>query len=200
MARVREAGLEDRILDVAFKVFGEQGFQATTIKDIAAGADISSGSIYTYFPDKESLFKATVKRTWESFIAELEKICAGTLSQSERVAALYDRGFSVLAAAVPLVKGMFVEAARLKLIESYLDRVCSIIDRILEPEPGSAMHRIWEETGARRLVVTRMLVLGILASTALIPGDAVDADLDSLREASKALLSQAAFMMNGSPA
>jgi AcrR family transcriptional regulator len=197
MARVREAGLEERILDTAFKAFGEQGFQATTIKDIAAGANISSGSIYTYFPDKESLFKATVTRAWEWFVEELEKISGGTLSQAERISALYDRGFSVLAVAVPLVKGMFVEASRLNLIEPYLDRVCIAIDRILEPDEGNESHRLWEETEERRLVVTRMLILGILASTALIPDGAVEKELDRLRDASRSLLSRAAFMMNG---
>jgi TetR/AcrR family transcriptional regulator, fatty acid metabolism regulator protein len=200
MSRVREAGLEDRILDTAFEVFGERGFQATTIKDIAAGAAISSGSIYTYFPDKESLFKATVTRTWETFIDELEKLCEGTLSQAERVASLYERGFSVLAAAVPLVKGMFVEAAKLNLIEPYLDRVCAAVDRILEPERGSESHEYWKKTVEKRLVITRMMVLGILASTALMPTDAVEEDIERLREASRALLSQAAFMMNGGQA
>jgi hypothetical protein len=45
-----------------------------------------------------------------------------------------------------------------------------------------------------------MLVLGILASTALMPTDAVEEDIERLREASRALLSQAAFMMNGGQA
>jgi AcrR family transcriptional regulator len=196
MARVREAGLEERILDVAFKVFGEHGFRTATIKGIAAGAGISPGSIYTYFPDKESLFKATVTRTWESFIGELERICGGKQPQVERIAELYDRGFSTLAAAVPLVKGMFVEASKLNLVEPYLDRVCTAVDRILEPEPGTERHEYWRETRQRRLLVLRTLVLGILASTALLPGEASGEDLDKLREASKSLLSQVPFMMN----
>ena len=60
MARLRDEGMETRIIRSAMDVFGEQGFQATTLKDIAAGAGISTGSIYTYFKDKEALFQATV--------------------------------------------------------------------------------------------------------------------------------------------
>jgi len=84
MARVREAGMEEKILDSAFTIFGEQGFMATTIKDIAAGAGISSGSIYTYFPDKEALFCAAVTRGWTCFIDELEKIDRRGLAKAER--------------------------------------------------------------------------------------------------------------------
>ena len=101
MARTREAGMEDRILDSAFAVFGERGFQATTLKEIASGAGISSGSVYTYFPDKETLFREAVNRGWASFIEEVEIISRGGLSRDERVAVLLDRGFSSLGRSPP---------------------------------------------------------------------------------------------------
>jgi len=101
MARVREAGMEDKILDSAFKVFGEQGFQATTVKAIAEGAGISSGSIYTYFPDKEALFKAAVDRGWSSFIEKIREINRSRVLREERISLLLDWSFSTLARSFP---------------------------------------------------------------------------------------------------
>jgi AcrR family transcriptional regulator len=191
MARIREAGMEERILDSAFKVFGEQGFAATTIKDIAAGADISSGSIYTYFPDKEALFRAAVRRGWTCFIDELEKIDRRGLAKAERSALLMDKGFSALSDALPLIRGMFFDASRLNLIEDNLDRVCLAIDALLAPGEGEAGQASWESTRPGRLLITRMIILGVLASVALVPQPAPEDIVDKLREATSSLLAQA---------
>lgn len=44
------------ILDAALALFSHQGFRATSIRDIAAKADVSTGSVYHHFQDKEELF------------------------------------------------------------------------------------------------------------------------------------------------
>jgi AcrR family transcriptional regulator len=190
MARVREEGLEDRILDSAFVTFGERGFLATTIKEIASGAGISSGTIYTYFPDKEAVFRAAVTRGWENFIAELERLAVGSDQRQERIDSLLSKGFEALGNALPLIRGMFFDASRLNLIEPYLERVCAGIDRLLAPEPRHRLASGWEAAAPRRLLVIRVLILGVLSSAALanqvFPGDMVR----RLREATNELLRQ----------
>lgn len=55
---------EDRpreITEAAFDAFAEQGFAATTVKDVARRAGVSKGLMYLYFKTKEELFKAVVK-------------------------------------------------------------------------------------------------------------------------------------------
>src|SRR5688572_23603012 len=44
-----------RILEVAQKLFTRQGFEATTTRDIAREADIAAGTLFNYFPTKESI-------------------------------------------------------------------------------------------------------------------------------------------------
>ena len=44
-----------RILDAAIQAFRQQGFEATTTRDIAAAADIATGTLFNYFPTKEAL-------------------------------------------------------------------------------------------------------------------------------------------------
>lgn len=45
------------ILETALKVFAEKGFHETSIQDICREAEISVGSIYFYFPNKEEVFE-----------------------------------------------------------------------------------------------------------------------------------------------
>jgi AcrR family transcriptional regulator len=61
--RRRSNARPDEILEAALAVFAERGFAAARMEDIAARAGVSKGTIYLYFADKESLFKALVEAT-----------------------------------------------------------------------------------------------------------------------------------------
>ena len=61
MAKLPDRYMEERrqeILDAARRVFVEKGYDAATINDIAAAADVSAGSIYRYFENKRDLIAA----------------------------------------------------------------------------------------------------------------------------------------------
>lgn len=44
-----------RLLDAALALFTEQGFEATTVRQIAARAEVSVGSVFVHFPSKAEL-------------------------------------------------------------------------------------------------------------------------------------------------
>lgn len=44
-----------RILDAAFQLFHEQGYNATSVATILREADVAAGSLYHFFPSKEEL-------------------------------------------------------------------------------------------------------------------------------------------------
>jgi AcrR family transcriptional regulator len=58
----RKAGRRAQILIAAAILFSQKGFRATTIKNIAEAADLSEGSIYNYFDDKEQVFVALLDK------------------------------------------------------------------------------------------------------------------------------------------
>lgn len=62
-----------RILDAALALFAERGFSATTMRDIAAAADVSLGLTYRYFSRKEDLAVAL----YEGMSAHLRDVIAG---------------------------------------------------------------------------------------------------------------------------
>ncbi len=51
-----------QILDVAEQLFLEIGYEATTTRAISARAEVSVGSLYQFFPDKEAILKALALR------------------------------------------------------------------------------------------------------------------------------------------
>lgn len=48
-----------RIITAAMRCVAEVGYAQTTIREIARAADMTSGSLYHYFPNKSELLKAT---------------------------------------------------------------------------------------------------------------------------------------------
>lgn len=51
------------ICSAALEVFGEKGFAAARLDEIARRAGVSKGTLYLYFKDKEDLFRAVVRNT-----------------------------------------------------------------------------------------------------------------------------------------
>lgn len=58
----RKARTAGSILDAAELLFLGRGFAATTIGDLSSAADVSIGSIYAHFGDKEGVYTALIDR------------------------------------------------------------------------------------------------------------------------------------------
>ncbi len=59
------------ILDAALMLFVERGFAATKLDDVARKAGLSKGSVYLYFENKETLFRAVVR---EMVLPEIKRV------------------------------------------------------------------------------------------------------------------------------
>ncbi|MGN6423184.1 MAG: TetR/AcrR family transcriptional regulator [Asticcacaulis sp.] len=60
--RLKPEQREAAILDAALEAFARHGFADARIEDIARVAQVSKGSVYLYFPTKQALFEALVRR------------------------------------------------------------------------------------------------------------------------------------------
>lgn len=60
--QARSQARVEQILDVAEKLFQDVGYEAATTRAIAAHAEVSVGSLYQFFPDKEAILKALAVR------------------------------------------------------------------------------------------------------------------------------------------
>ena len=82
MRRTKEDAEETRqkLLHSALEVFGEKGFAAPRLADIAAAAGLTRGAIYWHFKNKEELFLELIRSRINPFIQVVEEIFVRRLS------------------------------------------------------------------------------------------------------------------------
>jgi len=62
------------IVKAARRIFGERGFAATTMDDIAAGARVAKGAVYHHFSTKEALFEAVFEQASVDLVSDVARI------------------------------------------------------------------------------------------------------------------------------
>jgi AcrR family transcriptional regulator len=67
----------DRIVEIAAELFQQQGYDATSMQDIAAAGGINKSSLYHHISGKEELLSAICSRTLEQLHASLERAESG---------------------------------------------------------------------------------------------------------------------------
>lgn len=109
----REAQAEARrnqLLDVARRLFAEQGMERTSIKDIAVAAGVAQGLIYHYFRSKDDLFWAILER--DGPLPVLAAIFSGAeaLPVREFLIQALTRGYTAMAERQDLLRLVLHEA------------------------------------------------------------------------------------------
>ena len=80
--QLRSAQTRELILAAAARVFSEYGYLAGTTNRIAAAADISIGSLYQYFPNKDAILAALIDAHIDAGAARLAELFAEGLPAS----------------------------------------------------------------------------------------------------------------------
>jgi AcrR family transcriptional regulator len=80
--RVPRAFREEQLLDVAETLFAAQGYQGTSIEDIATSAGVTRPMIYLYFRSKDGIYLACLKRARARMEESIVK--ASTAAQTPR--------------------------------------------------------------------------------------------------------------------
>ena len=62
------------MLEAAASAFAENGYQATTIEDVAAAAGFSKGAVYSNFAGKQQLFLALVRQRVQDRLAAVTEV------------------------------------------------------------------------------------------------------------------------------
>ncbi len=122
------------LLDAALALFVEKGFAATRAEEVAQRAGVAKGTLYLYYASKEELFKAMVRQSLSSLIAEGQaKVDCFEGSSSELLALLmntwWERVGSTPAAGIHKV--VLAEVRNFPdLAQFYADEVTQPADRL----------------------------------------------------------------------
>ena len=142
------------IIFIAIKVFSSNGYYSTTVKDVVEAADISVGTFYFYFKNKEDLFETLYDEVSEMFYTAL-------INSFEDLNNEIDLGFSKAIAfflkAVelnrPLAKIMLIEAVglnpnferkRAEIMQKYVNYTAGYFEQMKQWENVSIPDvKIW---------------------------------------------------------
>lgn len=110
----KRAAIEEEILRVAADKFGKQGYQATTLDEIAADAGISRAAFYLYFPNKEELLRRIYNQVISTSQVAIEQIVVEKLPVAEKLRRIIRHQVRYMAANIPLTQVFFSEIFNLR--------------------------------------------------------------------------------------
>ncbi|AAZ97937.1 Possible Transcriptional Regulator, TetR family [Thiobacillus denitrificans ATCC 25259] len=87
-AKVPSGEVYERIVDAALRLFTERGYFNTTVPDVARAAQVSVGSIYHHFKDKEDVARALYLDLIARMQQALTEIAGGHASAHDRCRAV----------------------------------------------------------------------------------------------------------------
>jgi AcrR family transcriptional regulator len=83
----RRARTRGSLLRAAGRVFAEHGYHQATLEAVAAGAGVSKGALFHYFPSKEQLFLALLEDLLAAGIRDIDAVVAERGSESRDLGA-----------------------------------------------------------------------------------------------------------------
>jgi len=86
-----------RIYEAALKLFREKGFEQTTMRDIAAKADVALGAAYYYFASKEAIVLAFYQEMQEVSHQSILEALAGRRKLKDRLRYVIEKRLELLA-------------------------------------------------------------------------------------------------------
>ncbi len=78
---------ENQLLAIARRLFARDGYERTSMRDIAEAADITKAALYYYFPNKEALYERVVLESMQSLVDDVSAAVAAADSPTARIRA-----------------------------------------------------------------------------------------------------------------
>jgi AcrR family transcriptional regulator len=85
-----------RIIVATMKCVAEVGYSRATIREIARAADMTSASLYNYFPNKSELIKAAIAARAEVAMPRLRQAAEGAGDIVDRIEAVLDESGALM--------------------------------------------------------------------------------------------------------
>ena len=101
MPRKNTRNTKGRIISAAWKLFYEQGYEATTVEDIVYESETSKGSFYHYFEGKNALL-GTLANVFDEKYEELQKTMDPDMDAMEKLIYLNHELFAMIDSGVSM--------------------------------------------------------------------------------------------------
>lgn len=141
----RKAARPSEIIEAAIEIFGERGFGASKLEDVARRAGVSKGTVFVYFASKDDLFRAVAQTLLETHFAQKIPNMPGDLdvSLTEWIPILLEQAAIVGTGGLPAVARMLIAESKTfpDLAKTWHDEVISKIFGLLTTIISQAQAR-----------------------------------------------------------
>jgi len=171
MARPKEFE-QDAALERAMNLFWENGYEATSIRDLIAYVGISSSSIYNTFGDKQDIYRAALERYRRVEYEQVRQLLAVPRPLRETLAGMFAeliddliadegrRGSFTLNAAVELGARDPIVAA---VLREHFDDICALLaERLAAAQANGEMDARYPALDLARYLLFGMYSLGMI--------------------------------------
>jgi AcrR family transcriptional regulator len=93
-----------KLLQAARGMFADRGYEAATVRDIAAAADLSTGAVFASFADKADLFSEVIVAEYEFLYASMAAATDETAPARETLLNLLSLAYEVYLTQIRLVQ------------------------------------------------------------------------------------------------
>lgn len=122
--RGRPGNDKETVLRRAIEMFNRQGYDATSISDLAADLGVSKSALYHHFPSKEALLSAALDEALDGLSSAVDAAADATRGESayDRLRATVAGAVHILAAHLPAVTLLLRVRGNSPLEQSALER------------------------------------------------------------------------------
>jgi AcrR family transcriptional regulator len=164
----RKEARPGEIVAAALKVFGQRGYAASRLEEVAAEAGVSKAAVYRYFENKEALFEAAVREALLPNLAVVETMVKQHEGPSadllrflfERLADLLESDASVLPKLVIAEAANFPQLAEF-YVEAVVKRGLALLGRIVARGVARGEFRPVELPSTLPLVIAPVLLMAL---------------------------------------
>lgn len=177
MPKLSKAVLDERrnhILQAAAVCFAKHGFRSTTIEHVKREAGVSTGAIYTYFPNKEAMMRALLQAARDDRKKQLERATEGGVGQAGQALVLLEWAAAVFGPkgqhAARVDVNLWAEALRSarvgKLARASLQEATDVVSRVVAAQlQAKVTPDAFDPSAAASLLVA--IYLGLEVQTAV---------------------------------
>jgi AcrR family transcriptional regulator len=136
-----------RLRELALRLFAEQGYEKTSLREIAERLGVTKAALYYYFKSKEDIVRSLV----EEYVAELDELVAWGKSQPRSAAAraeIVRRYLHIVASGTEVFRMLHQNQAAVEGLASakergelFRERMDSLTDLLTEP-PGTLRDQV----------------------------------------------------------
>jgi AcrR family transcriptional regulator len=134
--RQRRGNTRQRIQDVALELFAEQGYEKTSLREIAESLDVTKAALYYHFKTKEEILVSIFDDLTQPILDLIEwgRLQPHTLETKQEIVRRYSE---TLAGAAPLFRFMQENQAtvrELRVGETFKERMQGLREIIIDPD------------------------------------------------------------------